>query len=65
MTFIVFSHCSKVDVDFRILEKIWENFFGYVDNCISIGCFQQSLLLRENTCHCESIKKTSQNFTCY
>ena len=49
------SNYSKFYEDFRNAEKNWENISRFLDNCIWIGCFRHSLLLRRNTCHRVSI----------
>ena len=44
MVILVFSQCSKFDVDLRNAAKKLEQVFYFLENCIGLGCSKLSLL---------------------
>ena len=44
MRLIFFKNYSSLKIDFKNVEKNWENIFCFWDNCSWIGCLKLSLL---------------------
>ena len=40
-----FKKCWKFDADFKNAIKIWENVFGFEENCVGTCCANFSLLI--------------------